>query len=172
MAKEEGKGYALTKQKHLGNYCSVPQSFRSSVFMKATLIYLSHLENVDIEKRKLSNHLFGENWSWNKLNTINWERGSIFGSRMEEQDRRLLGIVIRALLNLCEITKRKHIQCAVVRHGWDRFVSDANNLVHTNIKACSIYYARRMFGQTKDVDLISWVGKCSLRLFINLLWRE
>lgn len=78
--------------------------------MRETLIYLSHLDHEDTEKqmlRKLSKQLNGEDWTWNNLNTLCWAIGSISGSMMEEQENRFLVMVIRDLLNLCEITKGK-----------------------------------------------------------------
>ncbi|KAF5749342.1 protein EXPORTIN 1A [Tripterygium wilfordii] len=78
--------------------------------MRETLIYLSHLDHEDTEKqmlKKLSKQLSGEDWSWNTLNTLCWAIGSISGSMMEEQENRFLVMVIRDLLNLCEITKGK-----------------------------------------------------------------
>ncbi|CAM8935106.1 unnamed protein product [Rhodiola kirilowii] len=78
--------------------------------MRETLIYLSHLDHEDTEKqmlRKLSKQLSGEDWTWNNLNTLCWAIGSISGSMVEEQENRFLVMVIRDLLNLCEITKGK-----------------------------------------------------------------
>ncbi|GMI78901.1 EXPORTIN 1, ARABIDOPSIS THALIANA EXPORTIN 1, exportin 1A, HEAT-INTOLERANT 2 [Hibiscus trionum] len=78
--------------------------------MRETLIYLSHLDHEDTEKqmlRKLSKQLSGEDWTWNNLNTLCWAIGSISGSMMEDQENRFLVMVIRDLLNLCEITKGK-----------------------------------------------------------------
>ncbi|XP_073003374.1 protein EXPORTIN 1A-like [Typha latifolia] len=78
--------------------------------MRETLIYLSHLDLEDTEQqmlKKLSKQLNGEDWSWNNLNTLCWAIGSISGSMMEEQENRFLVMVIRDLLNLCEITKGK-----------------------------------------------------------------
>ncbi|RVX01673.1 Protein EXPORTIN 1A [Vitis vinifera] len=57
--------------------------------------------------KKLSKQLKGEDWTWNNLNTLCWAIGSISGSMMEEQENRFLVMVIRDLLNLCEITKGK-----------------------------------------------------------------
>ncbi|XP_022866772.1 protein EXPORTIN 1A-like [Olea europaea var. sylvestris] len=56
---------------------------------------------------KLSKQLNGEDWTWNNLNTLCWAIGSISGSMVEEQENRFLVMVIRDLLNLCEITKGK-----------------------------------------------------------------
>ncbi|KAI8029177.1 Protein EXPORTIN 1A [Camellia lanceoleosa] len=78
--------------------------------MRETLIYLSHLDHEDTEKqmlKKLNKQLSGEDWTWNNLNTLCWAIGSISGSMMEEQENRFLVMVIRDLLNLCEITKGK-----------------------------------------------------------------
>ncbi|KAK9095683.1 hypothetical protein Scep_027152 [Stephania cephalantha] len=78
--------------------------------MRETLIYLAHLDHEDTEQqmlKKLSKQLNGEDWSWNNLNTLCWAIGSISGSMMEEQENRFLVMVIRDLLNLCEITKGK-----------------------------------------------------------------
>ncbi|CAN1269136.1 Protein EXPORTIN 1A [Linum perenne] len=57
--------------------------------------------------KKLRNQLTGEDWSWNNLNTLCWAIGSISGSMVEEQENRFLVMVIRDLLNLCEITRGK-----------------------------------------------------------------
>ncbi|XP_074560822.1 protein EXPORTIN 1A-like [Curcuma longa] len=78
--------------------------------MRETLIYMSHLDHEDTEQqmlKKLNKQLSGEEWSWNNLNTLCWAIGSISGSMMEEQENRFLVMVIRDLLNLCEITKGK-----------------------------------------------------------------
>ncbi|XP_042392932.1 protein EXPORTIN 1A-like isoform X1 [Zingiber officinale] len=78
--------------------------------MRETLIYLSHLDHEDTEQqmlKKLNKQLSGDEWSWNNLNTLCWAIGSISGSMMEEQENRFLVMVIRDLLNLCEITKGK-----------------------------------------------------------------
>ncbi|KAL6541435.1 Exportin-1 [Orobanche gracilis] len=78
--------------------------------MRETLIYLAHLDHEDTEKqmlKKLSQQLNGEDWTWNNLNTLCWAIGSISGSMVEEQENRFLVMVIRDLLNLCEITKGK-----------------------------------------------------------------
>ncbi|XP_076945553.1 protein EXPORTIN 1A-like [Bidens hawaiensis] len=78
--------------------------------MRETLVYLCHLDHNDTEKqmlKKLSKQLNGEDWTWNNLNTLCWAIGSISGSMMEDQENRFLVMVIRDLLNLCEITKGK-----------------------------------------------------------------
>ncbi|KAL2558892.1 Protein EXPORTIN 1A [Forsythia ovata] len=78
--------------------------------MRETLIYLAHLDHEDTEKqmlRKLSQQLSGEDRTWNNLNTLCWAIGSIAGSMVEEQENRFLVMVIRDLLNLCEISRGK-----------------------------------------------------------------
>ncbi|XP_057774096.1 protein EXPORTIN 1A-like [Salvia miltiorrhiza] len=78
--------------------------------MRETLIYLAHLDHEDTEKQmltKLGKQLNGEDFTWNNLNTLCWAIGSISGSMAEEQENRFLVMVIRDLLNLCEITKGK-----------------------------------------------------------------
>ncbi|XP_010276735.1 PREDICTED: protein EXPORTIN 1A [Nelumbo nucifera] len=78
--------------------------------MRETLIYLSHLDHDDTEQqmlKKLNKQLNGEDWTWNTLNTLCWAIGSISGSMMEDQENRFLVMVIRDLLNLCEVTKGK-----------------------------------------------------------------
>uniref|UniRef100_A0A6N2K5A2 Exportin-1 C-terminal domain-containing protein n=1 Tax=Salix viminalis TaxID=40686 RepID=A0A6N2K5A2_SALVM len=97
--------------------------------MRETLIYLSHLDHEDTEKqmlKKLSKQLSGEDWNWNNLNTLCWAIGSIsvhdggtdhmlFSNTFLDifiisvlcQENRFLVMVIRDLLNLCEITKGK-----------------------------------------------------------------
>ncbi|KAF2306654.1 hypothetical protein GH714_020121 [Hevea brasiliensis] len=88
----------------------VRETMKDNDIMRETLIYLSHLDHEDTEKqmlKKLSKQLSGEDWSWNNLNTLCWAIGSISGSMMEEQENRFLVMIIRDLLNLCEITKGK-----------------------------------------------------------------
>ncbi|WZZ30128.1 hypothetical protein YC2023_013529 [Brassica napus] len=78
--------------------------------MRETLIYLSHLGHDDTERQmlsKLSKQLSGEEWTWNNLNTLCWAIGSISGSMDVDQENRFLVMVIRDLLNLCEIIKGK-----------------------------------------------------------------
>ncbi|XP_010930169.1 protein EXPORTIN 1A isoform X1 [Elaeis guineensis] len=78
--------------------------------MRETLIYLFYLDQEDTEQQmlmKLSKQLTGGDWSWNNLNTLCWAIGSVSGSMMEDQENRFLVLVIRDLLNLCEITRGK-----------------------------------------------------------------
>ncbi|CAI9767781.1 unnamed protein product [Fraxinus pennsylvanica] len=84
--------------------------------MKETLIYLAHLDHEDTEKQmleKLSKQSNGEDYTWNNLNTLCWAIGSISGSMVEEQENRFLVMVIRDLLNLCEITKGKNNKAVI-----------------------------------------------------------
>ncbi|KAF6173091.1 hypothetical protein GIB67_004194 [Kingdonia uniflora] len=85
----------------------VRESYQSS---KGNTGYLSQLDHDDTEKQmlnKLTKQLNGEGWSWNNLNMLGWAIGSISGSMAEEQENRFLVMVLRDLLNLCEITKGK-----------------------------------------------------------------
>ncbi|GMH23490.1 hypothetical protein Nepgr_025333 [Nepenthes gracilis] len=95
--------------------------------MWETLVYMTHLDYDDTENqmlKKLSKQLNGEDWSWNYLNTLCWETGSLSGSMAEKQvfsylsldvflcvllilEGRFLVMLICDLLNLCEITKGK-----------------------------------------------------------------
>ncbi|CAK7340106.1 unnamed protein product [Dovyalis caffra] len=91
--------------------------------MRETLIYLSHLDHEDTEKqmlKKLSKQLSGEDWNWNNLNTLCWAIGSISGSMMEEQENRFLVMVIRDLLNLCELTKGKDNKAVIASNIMDK----------------------------------------------------
>lgn len=51
--------------------------------MRELLVYLTHLDVVDMEQillDKLSKQIDGSEWSWNNLNTLCWAIGSISGS--------------------------------------------------------------------------------------------
>nr|XP_012571541.1 pentatricopeptide repeat-containing protein At4g33170 isoform X2 [Cicer arietinum] len=89
-------------------------------------------------------------------------------------------VILSVVASLNHLELGKQIHGAVLRFGWDQFVSVGNSLINMYIKGGSVYYARRMFGQMKEVDLISWntvISGCalsgleegSLRLFIGLL---
>ncbi|AES73485.1 pentatricopeptide (PPR) repeat protein [Medicago truncatula] len=89
-------------------------------------------------------------------------------------------VILSVVASLNHLELGKQIHGAVVRFGWDQFVSVANSAINMYVKAGSVNYARRMFGQMKEVDLISWntvisgcarsgLEECSLRLFIDLL---
>ncbi|XP_023337430.1 exportin-1 [Eurytemora carolleeae] len=78
--------------------------------MRETLVYLTHLDNVDTERimtEKLANQVNGNEWSWKNLNTLCWAIGSISGSMHEEDEKRFLVTVIKDLLGLCEQKKGK-----------------------------------------------------------------
>ncbi|TKY74842.1 Pentatricopeptide repeat-containing protein [Spatholobus suberectus] len=83
-----------------------------------------------------------------------------------------------ANLNCRELGKQIH--GVVVRSGWDGVVSVGNSLINMYVKAGSVCYARTVFGQMNEVDLISWntmisgcalsgLGECSVGLFVDLL---
>ncbi|XP_027354884.1 pentatricopeptide repeat-containing protein At4g33170 [Abrus precatorius] len=83
-----------------------------------------------------------------------------------------------ASVNCIELGKQIH--GIVVRSELDRVVSVANSLMNMYVKAGSVSYARTVFGQMKELDLISWntvISGCALsgleelsvRLFVDLL---
>lgn len=54
--------------------------------MRELLVYLTHLDVVDMEQillDKLSKQIDGSEWSWNNLNTLCWAIGSISGAMSE-----------------------------------------------------------------------------------------
>ncbi|ONI33045.1 hypothetical protein PRUPE_1G402000, partial [Prunus persica] len=74
----------------------------------------------------------------------------------------------------------KQIHSAALRSGFDSVVSVANSLINVYSKARSVYYARKVFNNMKEVDLISWnsmisccvqsgLGEESVILFIGIL---
>ncbi|CAG0915869.1 unnamed protein product [Notodromas monacha] len=78
--------------------------------MRETLVYLTHLDYVDTERImavKLQNQVNGVEWSWRNLNTLCWAIGSISGAMHEEDEKKFLVTVIKALLGLCEHKKGK-----------------------------------------------------------------
>ncbi|KAJ1931882.1 Karyopherin transporter, partial [Linderina macrospora] len=80
------------------------------------LIYLTHLDSQDMEKimvEKLSKQMDGSEWSWNNLNKLCWAIGSISGSMGEDQERRVLVIIIKDLLSLCELKRGKDNKAVV-----------------------------------------------------------
>jgi exportin-1 len=78
--------------------------------MRETLVYLTHLDNVDTERimtEKLNNQVNGTEFSWKNLNTLCWAIGSISGAFFEDDEKRFLVTVIKELLGLCEHKKGK-----------------------------------------------------------------
>ncbi|XP_061374932.1 pentatricopeptide repeat-containing protein At4g33170 [Gastrolobium bilobum] len=95
-------------------------------------------------------------------------------------DSLTLVVILSAVANVNHLELGKQIHGVVVRSGLDRVVSVANSLINMYIKAGSVYYAKVMFSQMKEVDLISWntmISGCGLNgleefsvsLFIDLL---
>ncbi|XP_058760416.1 pentatricopeptide repeat-containing protein At4g33170-like [Vicia villosa] len=89
-------------------------------------------------------------------------------------------VILSVVASLNHLELGKQIHGAVMRLRWDQFVSVANSVINMYVKAGSVYYAISMFGQMKEVDLISWntvISGCalsgleeySLRLFVDLL---
>ncbi|KAJ2779699.1 Karyopherin transporter, partial [Coemansia interrupta] len=80
------------------------------------LIYLTHLDAKDMENimvEKLSRQMDGSEWSWSNLNKLCWAIGSISGSMSEDQERRVLVIIIKDLLSLCELKRGKDNKAVV-----------------------------------------------------------
>ncbi|KAJ2722606.1 Karyopherin transporter [Coemansia sp. Benny D115] len=80
------------------------------------LIYLTHLDPKDMENimvEKLGHQMDGSEWSWANLNKLCWAIGSISGSMSEDQERRVLVIIIKDLLSLCELKRGKDNKAVV-----------------------------------------------------------
>jgi len=78
--------------------------------MRETLIYLTHLDQIDTQNimlEKLAAQVDGREWSWGNLNTLCWAIGSISGAQSEEDEKRFLVTVIKDLLGLCENKRGK-----------------------------------------------------------------
>ncbi|KAJ2062335.1 Karyopherin transporter, partial [Coemansia sp. S155-1] len=80
------------------------------------LIYLTHLDSKDMENimvEKLGRQMGGSEWSWANLNKLCWAIGSISGAMGEDQERRVLVIIIKDLLSLCELKRGKDNKAVV-----------------------------------------------------------
>ncbi|KAJ2016527.1 Karyopherin transporter, partial [Coemansia sp. S610] len=80
------------------------------------LIYLTHLDSKDMENimvEKLGRQMNGSEWSWANLNKLCWAIGSISGAMGEDQERRVLVIIIKDLLSLCELKRGKDNKAVV-----------------------------------------------------------
>ncbi|KAJ2814729.1 Karyopherin transporter, partial [Coemansia furcata] len=80
------------------------------------LIYLTHLDSKDMENimvEKLGRQMDGSEWSWANLNKLCWAIGSISGAMSEDQERRVLVIIIKDLLSLCELKRGKDNKAVV-----------------------------------------------------------
>ncbi|KAI9505762.1 CRM1 C terminal-domain-containing protein [Coemansia spiralis] len=80
------------------------------------LIYLTHLDPKDMEEimeEKLARQMDGSEWSWNNLNKLCWAIGSISGAMGEDQERKVLVIIIKELLSLCELKRGKDNKAVV-----------------------------------------------------------
>lgn len=75
-----------------------------------TLIYLTHLDPILTETillEMLQSQTIEENWNPQLLNSICWSIGCIAGSMEENNEKRFIVMVIKHLLNLCEMKKGK-----------------------------------------------------------------
>ncbi|KAJ2659669.1 Karyopherin transporter [Coemansia sp. RSA 1200] len=80
------------------------------------LIYLTHLDPKDMEEimiEKLGRQMDGSEWSWSNLNKLCWAIGSISGSMSEDQERKVLVLIIKDLLSLCELKRGKDNKAVV-----------------------------------------------------------
>ena len=78
--------------------------------MRETLVYLPHLDCVEVEKiltDKPEQQTNTSELSFKKLNTLCWAVGSISGAMNEMDESRFLVTVIKELLNMCEQRKGK-----------------------------------------------------------------
>ncbi|KAK7351313.1 hypothetical protein VNO77_10663 [Canavalia gladiata] len=89
-------------------------------------------------------------------------------------------VMLSVVANVNSLQLGKQIHGVVVRLGLDQVVVVANSLMNMYVKAGSVNYVRTVFGQMKEVDLISWntvISGCALscleelsvRLFVDLL---
>lgn len=84
--------------------------------MREVLVYLTHLDVVDIElimSDKLARQIDESEWSWHNINTLCWAIGSISGTMNEEMEKRFLVAVIKDLLSLTEIKRGKDNKAVV-----------------------------------------------------------
>ncbi|XP_028751593.1 pentatricopeptide repeat-containing protein At4g33170-like [Neltuma alba] len=65
-------------------------------------------------------------------------------------------VILSVVASINRLQLGKQIHGMVVKSGLDQVVSVANSLLSMYIKSDSIYNAKRMFNQMKEVDLISW----------------
>jgi exportin-1 len=78
--------------------------------MRDTLIYLTHLDPVHTEKimlEQLQTQTVETNWNPNLLNSVSWSIGCIAGAMTEMHEKKFIVMVIKYLLNLCEMKKGK-----------------------------------------------------------------
>ncbi|KAK4265760.1 hypothetical protein QN277_026773 [Acacia crassicarpa] len=95
-------------------------------------------------------------------------------------DSLTLVVILSVVASINHLELGKQIHDIVVKSGLDQVVSVANSLLNMYIKSDSVYNAKRMFSQMKEVDLISWntmISGCavsgveeeSVGMFIDLL---
>jgi exportin-1 len=78
--------------------------------MRDSLIYLTHLDPLATEKimlELLQAQLIEQNWSPSLLNSLSWSIGCIAGAMDEMHEKKFVVMVIKYLLNLCEMKKGK-----------------------------------------------------------------
>jgi exportin-1 len=78
--------------------------------MRDSLIYLTHLDPLATEKIMLDllqSQTIESNWNPNLLNSLCWSIGCITGAMDELHEKKFVVMVIKYLLNLCEMKKGK-----------------------------------------------------------------
>lgn len=78
--------------------------------MRDSLIYLTHLDPMATEKIMLDYlqaQTIESNWNPNLLNSLSWSIGCITGAMDEMHEKKFVVMVIKYLLNLCEMKKGK-----------------------------------------------------------------
>jgi len=78
--------------------------------MKDCLIFLTHLDPSSTEKIMLDlllNQTIDSEWNPNLLNSLCWSIGCITGAMEENHEKRFVIMVIKHLLNLCELKRGK-----------------------------------------------------------------
>ncbi|CAL0319104.1 unnamed protein product [Lupinus luteus] len=112
-----------------------------------------------------------------------WEAIKFFMDMIKSQvayDSTTLVVILSVVASLNHIELGKEIHSVAMRSGMDQVLPVANSLLNMYIKAGSVYYAKSIFNQMKEVDLISWntmISGCalsgleemSISLFIDLL---
>lgn len=128
-------------------------------------------------------------YSWNKTLSDyvqageNWAAIDCFRNTVRlkvEFDSVTLVVILSAVAGVSCLELGKQIHSAALRSGFHSVVSVANSLINVYSKARSVYSARKVFNNMKEVDLISWnsmisccvqsgLGEESVILFIGIL---
>lgn len=111
--------------------------------MRDTLVYLTHLEPVDMYERishRLSKQMDGSEWSWKNISSLSYAIGSISGAMSEDFERKFVVHVIKDLLALCEGKRGKENKAVVASNimyvvmQYPRFLKNHWNFLKTVVK--------------------------------------